>query len=323
MSIHDYTISDQLADPFRLDVQAALQALASTNANPTEPTTRYAYQVWADTTANKLKIRNASNSGWIVLMPLDGSYPADTIRGRITDAGIAQDLTVAQVNTMLGIGPASDSVAGLVELATDTEAVLNGEAVTIPGVAQVSSMINSTSSGYYNMQVFESSGTWTKPTGVTKVDVIVTGGGGSGSREVNYRGGNGGGTAIKFIDVSSITSVTVTVGAGGTTINVSGGGVGIAGGTSSFGTHCSATGGTGGTWIHSDNASSFAGSGIGGDINLTGQRVSSRFSAGGSYWGLSSYGVLNGVNYGCGGKGVYSGPSGTGSAGVVVIREYK
>lgn len=105
-------------------------------------------------------------------------------------------------------------------------------------------------------QIFTTVGTstWTRPTGCTKVKVTVIGGGGgaggnftkasfNGHVGINGAGG-GGGTSIRLLDVSSIASVEVTVGAGG-----NGGGStsnGSAGGTSSFGTYATANGGGGG-----------------------------------------------------------------------------
>ena len=105
-------------------------------------------------------------------------------------------------------------------------------------------------------QIFTTVGTstWTRPTGCTKVKVTVIGGGGGAGgnfTKANFNGhvgingaGGGGGTSIKLLDVSSIASVEVTVGAGG-----NGGGStsnGSAGGTSSFGTYATANGGGGG-----------------------------------------------------------------------------
>ena len=58
--------------------------------------------------------------------------------------------------------------------------------------------------GLQSQQVFTSSGTWTKPSGINKVKVIVTGGGAGGGGGVsgNNTGGGGGaaGTAIEIID---------------------------------------------------------------------------------------------------------------------------
>ena len=105
--------------------------------------------------------------------------------------------------------------------------------------------------GLQSQKVFTSNGTWTKPSGITKVKVFVTGGGGGGSGvggnqyDDGGQGGAAGGTAIKIIDVSAISSVTVTVGAAGQASGTQAADGGD-GGTSSFGSHCTATGGQGG-----------------------------------------------------------------------------
>ena len=133
-------------------------------------------------------------------------------------------------------------------------------------------------------EVFTSSGTFTVPTGVTacKVTVVGGGGGGGGSHLADRAGcgGGGGGTAIEWITgLTAGDTVSVTVGAGGT-----GGGTsastkdGSAGGTSSFGSYCSATGGQGGVGtIYGTSAyKTDGGLGTGGTFNYRG-------GAGGSY----------------------------------------
>ena len=213
-----------------------------------------------------------------------------------------------------------------------------------------------TGGGLQSQQVFTSSGTWTKPSGITKVKVIVTGGGGGGAGgdgNTNAGGAGGaGGTAIEIIDVSSVSSVTVTVGAHGT-----GGAAatnGTSGGTSSFGSYCSATGG--GLGMHWQNAgqSGRGGSGSGGDINLDGGDGSQGMphdasddghasDGGASYWGGGGQGSFvsggysrsnhadanaqPGKAYGSGGGGgAHTGseqkPGANGKAGIVVVEEY-
>ena len=74
MPIHDYFIDNGTGANVRADINAALSAIVSLNSNPTEPGTMYAYQLWADTTSNLLKIRNSGNSAWITLRQLDGDF---------------------------------------------------------------------------------------------------------------------------------------------------------------------------------------------------------------------------------------------------------
>ena len=74
MPIHDYFIDNGTGANVRADINAALSAIVSLNSNPTQPGTMYAYQLWADTTSNLLKIRNGGNSAWITLRQLDGDF---------------------------------------------------------------------------------------------------------------------------------------------------------------------------------------------------------------------------------------------------------
>ena len=196
--------------------------------------------------------------------------------------------------------------------------------------------------GYKSMQVFTSSGTWTRPSGITLVKVYVTGGGGGGGGTNNddmAGGGGAGATAIETIDVSNTSSVTVTVG---------GGGAGAAndqnsnvyGGTSSFGNFCSATGGNryGGDWAIGGNGGSASGGdinigggdGCGGLIDNTGNHQAAG-TGGASFWGMGGKGATRsspsfrraGQAYGSGGGGAAnSTQSENGKEGIVVVEEY-
>jgi len=134
-------------------------------------------------------------------------------------------------------------------------------------------------------QIFTTSGTYTKPTGLAYALVQVVGGGGGGggadstaiTLETAASGGDGGGMSVELISAASIGATeTVTVGSGGTAGAAAGGGDGGAGGSSSFGSHCSATGGAGGKGHQSTTqnmmrqGSKSPGLGSGGDYNLRG-----------------------------------------------------
>ena len=123
--------------------------------------------------------------------------------------------------------------------------------------------LNFNSHGIQGLQVFTGSGTWNRPAGVRyiKVQVQAGAGGGSGHGE----GGGAGGYAERFLDVTGITSVAVTIGGGGSGTYY--GGAGNDGGTSSFGSYVSAGGGHGAN-RQNQHSGGVSGAGSGGNLNL-------------------------------------------------------
>jgi hypothetical protein len=67
MSQHDYNIALQTLSTFVNDLNAALVAIASHNSGPSAPTRPIAFMLWADTTNDLLKIRDAANATWITI----------------------------------------------------------------------------------------------------------------------------------------------------------------------------------------------------------------------------------------------------------------
>ena len=71
MAQHDYIIDNGSGSAVRADINTLLQAVVSQNSDDTEPSTKYAFQLWADTSTNQLKLRNSGNTGWDIVGALD------------------------------------------------------------------------------------------------------------------------------------------------------------------------------------------------------------------------------------------------------------
>ena len=105
MATHDYVIANGTGAAVRSDLNNALAAIVSNNSGSSEPGTTYAYQWWADTNANVLKLRNSSNDGWITLRELDGTMLIEDGSEGSPGLAFADD-----TNTGL-FSPAADNIA--------------------------------------------------------------------------------------------------------------------------------------------------------------------------------------------------------------------
>jgi len=183
---------------------------------------------------------------------VDKSGPLGTLEAAASAAGTG----------LAAFAAGTPSIAGYSTVRTSMgiEVYTSAQSNTV-ALAAISSQIAAGvfAGGLIDIQVITSSGTWTKPSGATKVEVTVVGGG----------GGGGGST-----------------GNGGT------------GGTSSFGPHCSATGGAGGTGALATvpEDAPIGGIGSGGDANIRG-------GAGGNPQG----GITSGFVPGSGGNSILGG----------------
>lgn len=153
------------------------------------------------------------------------------------------------------------------------------------------SVFNASATTTKGQQVFTSSGTFTVPAGVRTIDIFCVGGGGGGNSggagKSTSSGGGGGGsgytTTVKSYSVTPGSTFAVTIGAGGSS--------GLGGSATSFGSVCTANGGTSGYYKN-------GGSGGGG----------------GSYGNSGSYmyGGAGGSDGGNGGSSSFAGGSGQG-----------
>lgn len=176
---------------------------------------------------------------------------------------------------------------------------------------------------------FIASGTWTKGSDVNFVVVQGVGGGGGSTTQLNGGGGGGGGGYFEKIVTTPGATEAVAIGIGGT--------AGSAGGSTSFGTWATATGGAPGASSGTSTAGGGGGNATGGTLNLPGNgggsggATSANFifgQGGGSFWGGGAQGQWNGgtgtagaTNTGGGGSGGTSGGS-SGGSGLVLVYEY-
>ena len=220
--------------------------------------------------------------------------------------------------------------------------IVNGDVNA--SAAIVSTKLSGVESGLTSVQTFTSSGTWTRPTGITKVMVEVQGAGSGGNNATTRSAatsGSSGGYAKKLIDVSSISTATITVGAGGAGVAF-GAANGNAGGSSSWadGTNTITCNG-GAQPTPTNDQVLLGGTATGGDINIKGQNggIQGNYNSyidtgfgGNSVLGIGGRASANSASsdpdatgYGAGGSiGTATvAPSGSGGPGIVIVTEYK
>mgnify|MGYP001318549485 CR=1 FL=1 len=122
MAQHDYIISNASGAAVRADLNNALAATVSNNSAGTSPSTTYPYMWWADTTTNKLKLRNSANNGWNTICELDGTMLIED--GTVSAPGLAFE---------------SDQNTGLFRSAADTLAIATAgtQRVTVDSAGNV------------------------------------------------------------------------------------------------------------------------------------------------------------------------------------------
>lgn len=256
-----------LANEVRLDGAALSPVTSDGNALGT------ASLQWANLYVGSIELGHASDttltrsSGGNVAVEGNVVYRAGGTDVALADGGTGASLTDPNADRIMFWDDSAGSVAWLTA----------GDGLSISGTTM-------SALGPMTVQTFSSSGTWTKPSGCRAVIVeVIGGGGGSGGTENTTAGliaasggGGGGGYASKLVTTAGATE-SVTIGAGGSG-GASGQNSGATGGTTSFGSHVSATGGGGGLYgVNTTSSGNWAatggagGTGSSGDVNLGGR----------------------------------------------------
>jgi hypothetical protein len=295
-----------------------------------------------------------ADSSPVVLPYVNAANPALPYSGP-SNSGSAQN-TMRTQRVQLQIKPCAAASAGaqttppidtgwtglyVVTVNYGQSAITAGDVTAMPVAPFLEFKLPSLRPGFSTLAVYNVSGNFTIPNGVTSVRVRLVGGGGAAGYHTSLPGGGGGGGGEAIDVISGLTPgqiIPITVGAGGITpANVGSGG---GGGTSSFGTFMSATGGQGGqggSGILFATAGGLGGIGVGsriiqgGEMGGDGIAIASHGGDGGGQGhGRGASGPLSGLSAtgfgGGGGGGGASGgsspvgsPGGNGASGIVIV----
>jgi len=225
VSQHDLDIANQLFPATRTDLNNALKALGSTSSGTSAPSTTYANQLWYDSSANILYIRNEDNDGNIPILELDQSndtveyFKSDSVRtalieftdgtdcitlngsGNATVSGVCTATTFSGAGTSLTGVTLKTSDTGSSKVAVGTTAQRDGSPAT--GMFR----FNSTTTGFegYNGSAWGSIGGGASAGGAIYENLNTI------SANFTFTS-NSNGMSVSPIEIAS--GVTVTVGSG-------------------------------------------------------------------------------------------------------------
>jgi hypothetical protein len=134
MSQSDLQIDNVSRSLFRTENNAALQALASLSSGATEPSVMYAYQLWADTSAGVVKLRNAANNAWTVLFSISAGQLAALGGMNLTGAINEERSTIAATATTT---PLWDAGTGNIQDWTGTPTITDFPDATQAGARRI------------------------------------------------------------------------------------------------------------------------------------------------------------------------------------------
>jgi hypothetical protein len=281
---------------------------------------------------NYQTLKNLNSNSFVANTMTGGDLAADAV----TSTNLQNTVITSQELATSSVNLAGAKVTGTIGTASGgTGLTAFAGANLMLGTNSANNALQFRPTGIRSMQVFTSSATWSRPTDVRFIHVILVGAGGGASG--HGESGAAGGYSERVIDVTGTSSVSITVGTGGGGVVYSG--PGGNGNSTSFGPFLSAGGGHGAN-RHNQHNGGLSGGGSGGDVNLHqggggGHEQRSTGMGGSTYFGgAGPAGHPNGGNFahnhqghsapGTGGTaGYFSGHRGAdGRPGIVVVYEY-
>ena len=240
----DQTVQNDTFPNVREDINDNLEALFTQSSGASEPTVKAAFQPWVDTSTSPplWKIRNSSNTDWIIVGKLGNTFKVQGVTP-VSSGGTGETTTDAAIAKLLPNQSGNADKA----LLTNGTSLLWG-AITASSFTKYT-FAAGTGTGSTRTH------TWTKPSTGSTAIVLIWGGGGAGGRHNNEGGSGGAGSNCGFglfplVELGS--TETITLGRGGQGSNTNG--VGADGTNSTFGSHVTSYGGVGGD----DNDDDFA-----------------------------------------------------------------
>jgi hypothetical protein len=112
MAQHDYVIDNQAFPATRADLNSVLQAIVTNNSGSSAPSTTFANQIWYDSSANILYIRNEDNDANIPLLQLDQSGDVAATLATIIDVLDKSGTNTAGTDLTIRAGAGTGTGAG-------------------------------------------------------------------------------------------------------------------------------------------------------------------------------------------------------------------
>ena len=139
MAEHDYVINNDTGANVRSDINNALAAIASNNSKATDLTTNYAYQWYADTGDNTLKIRNAANDAYVNVSAVGGIGSVNLGLAALTGATFTGDV-ILDNQVDLRFEEATANGSNFIALQAPA-AITSDVTLTLPAVAPTANQV--------------------------------------------------------------------------------------------------------------------------------------------------------------------------------------